>query len=71
MFWLASSREATPPNSVQQKVAKHWTTKHPPKQSPKVEKQKQKRPKIRPFNHGGHIVPCLDFQASPQIEEYP
>ena len=32
-FWLASSREASPPNSVQQKVAKHWTSKQPPKQS--------------------------------------
>ena len=26
-FWLASSRGAAPPNSVQQKVAKQWTSK--------------------------------------------
>ena len=39
-FWLASSREASPPNSVRQKVAKHWTSKQPPKQSGLKEEKK-------------------------------
>ena len=67
-FWLASSREATPPNSVQQKVAKHWTTKHPPKQSPQRRKTEAKMAR----NHANRSCWIVFFlQACPQIEEYP